>query len=106
MTDPTFPPAPEPTPYAAPVGAPAGGKTNTLAIVSLVLSIIGVHLGGIITGHIALGQIKRTGETGRGLALAGTIIGYVGIVAVIILVIIWVSIIALAASSGYTTYDY
>ena len=106
MTDPTFPPAPEPTPYAAPVGAPAGGKTNTLAIVSLVLSIIGVHLGGIITGHIALGQIKRTGESGRGLALAGTIIGYVGIVAVIIFTIIWISFFALAASNGYGTLDY
>ena len=34
-------------------------------------------LGGIIAGHIALGQIKRTGEGGHGLALAGTIIGYV-----------------------------
>ena len=34
-------------------------------------------LGGIIAGHIALGQIKRTGEGGRGMALAGSIIGYV-----------------------------
>ena len=106
MTDPTFPPAPEPTPYAAPVGAPAGGKTNTLSIISLVLSIIGVHLGGIITGHIALGQIKRTGESGRGLALAGTIIGYVGLVAVIIFTIIWISFFAYAASNGYGTLDY
>ena len=101
MTDPTFPPAPEPTPYAAPVGAPAGGKTNTLAIVSLVLSIIGVHLGGIITGHIALGQIKRTGETGRGLALAGTIIGYVGILFSIIGgIIAIIYFIALASYAG------
>ena len=106
MTDPTFPAAPEPTPYAAPVGAPAGGKTNTLAIVSLVLSIIGVHLGGIITGHIALGQIKRTGETGRGLALAGTIIGYVGLVLVVIGTILFFVGIALAANSDYSTYGY
>ena len=105
MTDPTFPPAPEPTPYAAPVGAPAGGKTNTLAIVSLVLSIIGVHLGGIITGHIALGQIKRTGEAGHGLALAGTIIGYVGSAAWIIFWVFYIVVIALAVSSGgYSTY--
>jgi uncharacterized membrane protein YjfL (UPF0719 family) len=67
----------EPTPYAA---APAGAKTNVLAIVSLITSIVGLSLIGIITGHISLGQIKRTGESGHGLALAGTILGYVGLV--------------------------
>ncbi len=30
---------------------------------------------GIICGHIALGQIRRTGEAGHGLALAGTVLG-------------------------------
>ena len=33
----------------------------------------------VVTGHMALGQIKKTGEQGRGLALAGTIVGWVGI---------------------------
>ena len=59
-------------------------RTNTLAIVSLVTSIIGISLAGIICGHIALGQIKRTGEQGYGMALAGVIIGYVGFVVGII----------------------
>jgi Domain of unknown function (DUF4190) len=63
----------EPTPYAA---APMGPRTNTLAIVALILAFV-VAPGGIITGHIALGQIKRTGEAGHGLALAGTVLGYV-----------------------------
>jgi Domain of unknown function (DUF4190) len=58
--------------------APVGPKTNTLAIVSLVLAFV-VSLGAVITGHIALGQIKRTGEGGHGLALAGVILGYVGL---------------------------
>ena len=31
---------------------------------------------GVVTGHIALEQIKRTGEDGRGLALAGAIVGW------------------------------
>jgi Domain of unknown function (DUF4190) len=63
-------------------------KTNTLAIVSLVLGIaqfvicpvIGA-IGAIITGHIAQGQIKRSqgAESGRGMARAGTILGYVGL---------------------------
>src|SRR6266851_5686075 len=33
----------------------------------------------IITGHVARSQIKRTGEAGEGLALAGLIAGYVSI---------------------------
>lgn len=78
MSDVTPPPAatPAPTPYAS---APAGPKTNTLAIVSLVLAFF-ISLGAIICGHIALSQIKKTGENGRGLALAGLILGYVGLV--------------------------
>ncbi|MCI0156593.1 DUF4190 domain-containing protein [Leifsonia shinshuensis] len=62
--EPGMPPyAPEPT-------------TNVMAIVALAGSFF-VGIVGIVCGHIALAQIKRTGEKGRGLALAGTIIGYV-----------------------------
>ena len=32
---------------------------------------------GIVLGHVSLGQIRRTGEGGRGFALAGVIIGWV-----------------------------
>ncbi|KQV07217.1 hypothetical protein ASC63_07840 [Leifsonia sp. Root112D2] len=58
--------------------AAAAPRTNVLAIIALVLSLISVSIGGVITGHIALSQIKKTGEQGRGLALAGLIIGYIG----------------------------
>ncbi|WP_052676770.1 DUF4190 domain-containing protein [Microbacterium trichothecenolyticum] len=65
-------------------GAPA--KTNTLAIVSLIASIsafvilpfIGSVVG-VITGHMSLNQLKTSGEQGRGMALAGTIVGWVGL---------------------------
>ena len=110
---PTAPAAPgpyaQPSPYAQP-GAPSAyavppaQPTNVLAIVSLVASIIGFALVGVITGHIALGQIKKTGEQGRGLALAGAIIGYVAVAAGIIFAIIWIVIFAAAASSG--SYNY
>jgi peptidyl-prolyl cis-trans isomerase B (cyclophilin B) len=76
-----MPPAAPPPPYQP---APVGQKYNVLAIISLVTSIVGISLAGIICGHIALSQIKRTGESGRGMAIAGTIIGYVGLVASII----------------------
>jgi Sec-independent protein secretion pathway component TatC len=51
-------------------------KTNTLAIVSLILAFF-VPLVGAILGHVAMGQIKKTGEQGRGIALAGVIVGWV-----------------------------
>ncbi len=80
--------------------------TNVLAIISLVAScagwlIPGASIAGIITGHIALGQIKRTGEGGRGLALGGVIVGYsltglaiLGIIAYIVVAIAFVGFFA------------
>ena len=54
----------------------AGRPTNVMAIVALVAAFV-FPLAGIVVGHIALGQIKKTGEAGHGLALAGTVLGYV-----------------------------
>jgi hypothetical protein len=90
--------APPPTPSYAP--APAAGKTNTLAIVALILGIV-IPIGGVICGPIALSQIKRTGEGGRGLALAGIIIGAI----LIVIWIIWVIVIVAVAASGAASYS-
>lgn len=49
--------------------------TNTYALVSILLAFL-MPLAGIIFGHLALGQIKRTGDSGRGLALTALIYGY------------------------------
>jgi hypothetical protein len=106
MTDPITPepnPYATPAPYGAPVGAPAP-RTNTLAIIALILGIV-VPIGGIITGHIALGQIKRTGEAGHGLALAGTIVGYALTVLGIIVTIAWIALIAAGIGQGYSEYS-
>lgn len=61
-------------------------KTNSMAVVALIASIAGLTLVpiigsivGVITGHIALRQVRTSGEQGRGMALAGTIMGWVGI---------------------------
>jgi hypothetical protein len=51
-------------------------KTNTLAIIALVVAFF-VPLVGAILGHVALGQMKKSGESGRGVALAAVIIGWV-----------------------------
>ena len=96
-------------PYAQPAysAVPAASTWNVLAIVSLIIAIVGfawLSLGAVITGHIALGQIKRNPQQGRGLALAGTIVGYVGILVTIIYVIVIIGFGILAATSGYNNY--
>lgn len=86
--------APYPPP-AAPYGAPGYAAyppqppVNALSIVALVLSLISISIGGVICGHIALSQIRRTGERGHGMALAGLIVGYVGCAAWILFWVIW-----------------
>jgi hypothetical protein len=83
-------------------------RTNVLAIIALVLGIV-VPPGGIICGHIALSQIKKTHENGRGLALAGTIIGYVLTIGYILLIVgslIFYALFAAAvvsSSGGFST---
>ncbi|WP_216353863.1 DUF4190 domain-containing protein [Arthrobacter sp. SRS-W-1-2016] len=56
-------------------GVVAVDKTNVLAILSLVFGIVG-GIVAIPIGHIALSQIRRTGEGGRGMALAGLALAY------------------------------
>ena len=84
-------------PYGSP--PPATQKTNTLAIIALVLAFF-VSLGGVICGHIALAQIKRTGEQGRGLAIAALVLGYIGIALGLLFLLVYVIAIASAVSSG------
>jgi hypothetical protein len=88
---------------ATPVGVPAA-KWNVLAIVSLVTSVVGISLAGVITGHIALGQIKKTGEQGNVLAIIGLILGYLGLVAGIIFAILYIAIFAAAGAGSISGY--
>jgi peptidyl-prolyl cis-trans isomerase B (cyclophilin B) len=60
--------------------------TNGLAIASLILVFVFFPLG-IILGHLARGQIKRTGEGGKGLATAALVIGYSPIIIAIVVFI-------------------
>jgi hypothetical protein len=52
-------------------------KLNTLSVVSLATAVTGFGaVAGVITGHISLAQIKKTAESGRGMAIAGIAVGY------------------------------
>ena len=62
-----------------PYGQPPHGQsqgTNGMAIAALVTSLLCSPLG-IILGFVAKGQIKKTGQSGNGLATAGIVIGVV-----------------------------
>jgi hypothetical protein len=129
MTDPQnpvppVPPAdgaapPPPAPPAQPAAYPAYGQppapgaygppNNTLAIVAMVLSLAGILTGitaivGAILGHVALGQIKRTGEGGRQFALTAIIAGWIitglGLLIFIGIIIFYVVLFASFGATG------
>jgi hypothetical protein len=76
------PPAPLAPPYQPTVVYP---RTNGLAVASLVAGFLWVAWFGsiiaVIFGHIALRQISQSGgrETGSGFAIAGLVLGYMGV---------------------------
>lgn len=88
---PPYPPGYGYTDPNYPYRLPPGG-TNTMAIASLMSSIMGFPLvflcyiglaawiAGIVLGIVALNQIKETHQPGRGLAIAGIAVGAVALV--------------------------
>jgi hypothetical protein len=68
-------------------------RTNPLAVASLACGVAQPLTGGLSTipavvlGHIARGQIRRTGEDGAGLALAGLVMGWIGVALVAIIIV-------------------
>ena len=75
---------------------PPPRPTNALAIASLVCAFLFAPLG-IVLGYLSLSQIKRSGEDGRGLAIAGLVVGYVVTVATIMAVVAGTLLFAWAA---------
>ena len=84
--------------------APRGPKTNSMAIASLVLGVVQFPLWlailipgliasvlAIVFGFVARQQIARSGEGGRGIALAGILLAGAGIVIVAILIAVGVT---------------
>jgi Domain of unknown function (DUF4190) len=93
------PPAPPASPPLPPVNvAQASRPYNPWAIVSISFAastVIGSWCFGgliaVITGHVARHQIKRTGEAGGNLALAGLIVGYVAIGLTVLFIAVYVA---------------
>jgi hypothetical protein len=76
-----------PYPYPYPQMPPPPG-TNTMAILAMVFAFVFSPLG-IVFGAIALRQISRTQEEGRGLAIAGICVG-VAFTLLIVLYIVFI----------------
>ena len=84
-------PYPPPGPYPYPPYRP----TNGMAIASLVLGILWIYWVGsvlaLIFGYVARQQIRERGEGGDGMAVAGIVLGWIG-VAVAALLVVFVGI--------------
>ena len=80
-------------PFAQPQG------TNTMAILSLVFAFLFWPLG-IVFGFIARSQIKRTGEGGGGLALAGLIVSLVWLGLLVLIAVLAIVFASSAPGSG------
>jgi caspase domain-containing protein/uncharacterized protein DUF4190 len=103
------PAVPPPYQQPSPPYQPASGQgprpgTNGLAVASLVLSLVWIYgigsIAAILFARSAKKQIAKTGQTGRALATAGAVIGWIGLALVGLIIII--AIIA-AANSGTQT---
>ena len=90
--------------------ARADRGTNSLAIVSLAAAIASYLLPhpfvgaliAVICGHAARRQIRRSGEGGGGMAMAGLILGYVHLAATILLIALFFGVlVSLLGVLGY-----
>jgi hypothetical protein len=76
-----------------------GRRTNSLAIASLccgigqVLAGILAGIPAIVLGFVAISQIRRTGEDGRGMAIAGIVLGFISIIVTAVLIVIIVFVV-------------
>ncbi len=85
------PPPPPGGPYPPPYYAPSR-PTNGMAIASMVLGIVWIYWIGsvlaLVFGYIAKRQIAERNEAGGGMATAGIVLGWVGIGALVLVVVI------------------
>lgn len=77
------------------IGHEAPRRSSTLAVWALVTGVVGVMAGwclfglpciaAVVLGHVALNQTKDDRMTGRGMAVAGLVLGYVALIPAVIL---------------------
>ena len=65
-------------PPDAPPPVVVGPQLNRFAVVAIFVAVF-FPIGGLVFAHVALAQIKRTGEQGRGMARMALVLGYVSL---------------------------
>jgi hypothetical protein len=92
---------------AALLPVPAGPpKTNSRAVASMICGVAEFFTFGltsipaVILGHIARGEIRRTGEAGDGLAVTGLILGWL---AISLWLLFWVFVLVGFAAYSHTS---
>ncbi|WP_161794529.1 DUF4190 domain-containing protein [Demequina globuliformis] len=89
-------------PMVTPSEPAAGRGTNVFAILAIIF-VWFTGILGLVFGYIALSQIKRTGEGGRGMALAAVVLGWIAVaIAIVILLIVLFAGGAYLATTGDT----
>ena len=89
-----------------PLAQPQLATTNSLAITSLICGIAQFMFGplatipAVVCGHMARSQIRRTREQGAGMALAGLILGWIGVGFTVLVAVAAIAIIAAVSSRG------
>ncbi|MGM0928256.1 MAG: DUF4190 domain-containing protein [Actinomycetota bacterium] len=73
-------------------------KYNLFSLISFISAFF-LSVPAVVMGHMALSEIKKTGERGRGLALAGLILGYLGTLAGLALTVLLI-VVALASPTS------
>jgi hypothetical protein len=91
----------QPVPYRQGSYPPVAQRTNAMAIASLACGIGQIFfwfiagVPAIVFGHVARRQIRESGEAGDGMALAGLILGYIGVIAPLLAIIAGVALITI-----------
>jgi len=92
--------------YYAPPAAPQQ-QNNTMALISLIASILGVtfvptvgSIVGLILGYMARKQIRESGgvQGGEGMAKAGIIIGWIGVALALVGICITIAVLVLGVT--------
>ncbi len=106
MSTPGLPPHPPPHSPAYSYHHPP--RTNSYAVASMIVSLVGLLVCpligaiGIYLGNRARAEVSKTGEQGDGMALAGIIVGWIGVALTVFIALLIVGWFALLSRMVYS----